>query len=55
MTGREKREMLTQAIIDDILENPSRSRKDIYLALWDYYSRKPYADIEAEYKERATV
>lgn len=55
MTPREKREMLTQAIIDDILENPSRSRKTIHTALWDYYSRQPYQEIENEYKERATL
>lgn len=55
MTPREKREELTQAIIDDILENPARSRAVIYRALWDYYSRQQYAEIENEYKERATL
>lgn len=55
MTPREKREEITQAIIDDILENPARSRSTIYTALWDYFSRQPYARIEDEYKERATL
>lgn len=54
MTPREKREALTRAIIDDILENPSNNKDLICLALWDYYSSQPFAEIEREYKERAT-
>lgn len=54
MTPREKREMIVQAIIDDILANPPRNDRLLRDALETHFAHYRYADIEKEYRERAT-
>jgi hypothetical protein len=55
MTPREKREMLTNAIIDDIMSNPLESNNlDIIRdALETQLAHYAYDEIVKEYKERA--
>ena len=55
MTPREKREMLTNAIIDDIMSNPLDSiNLDIIRdALETQLAHYAYDEIVKEYKERA--
>lgn len=55
MTPREKREMLTNAIIDDIMSNPLDSiNLDIIRdALETHLAHYAYDEIVKEYKERA--
>jgi len=55
MTGREKREMLTNAIIDDIMENMTDNDLGIIRdALETHFAHYRFTDIENEYRERAT-
>lgn len=56
MTPREKREMITNAIIDDILGDPlNRCNLDIIRdALETHFAHYRYSEIEAEYRGRAT-
>ena len=55
MTPREKREMLTGAVIDDIMENiyEDGNLGIIRDALADHFAHWRYEEIENEYKERA--
>lgn len=55
MTPREKREMLTNAIIDDIMSNPldSTNLDIIRDALETQLAHYAYDEIVKEYKERA--
>jgi len=55
MTPREKREMLTNAIIDDIMSNPldSTNLDIIRDALETQLAQYAYDEIVKEYKERA--
>lgn len=55
MTPREKREMLTDAVIDDIMENiyEDGNLGIIRDALADHFAHWRYEEIENEYKERA--
>ena len=54
MTPREKREMLTDAVIDDILSRLSDDDLGIIRdALADHFAHWRYEEIENEYKERA--
>jgi hypothetical protein len=55
MTPREKREMLEDAIIDDIMENIYKDGNLglIRDALADHIAQWSYESIEQEYKERA--
>ena len=56
MTGREKREMLTNAIIDDIMQTMADNDLGIIRdALETHFAHYRYEDIENEYKERATT
>ena len=56
MTPREKREMLEDAIIDDIMENIYQDGNLglIRDALADHIAQWSYENIEQEYKARAT-
>ena len=56
MTPREKREMITNAIIDDIMTNPLEGfNLDIIRdALETHFAHYRYSEIEAEYRGRAT-
>jgi hypothetical protein len=54
MTPREKREELTRAIIDDILENPPHNDKLLRDALETHFAHYAYNEVLREYKERAT-
>ena len=54
MTGREKREMLTNAIIDDIMQTMSDNELVIIRDAHEtHFAHCRYEDIESEYKERA--
>ncbi len=56
MTPREKREMITNAIIDDIMTNPLDGfNLDIIRdALATHFAQMAYDEVLKEYKERAT-
>lgn len=56
MTPREKREIITNAIIDDIMTNPLEGfNLDIIRdALETHFAHYRYSEIEAEYRGRAT-
>ena len=54
MTPREKREMIVQAIIDDILANPPRNDKLLRDALETHFAHYAYDEVLKEYRERAT-
>jgi hypothetical protein len=53
MTPREKREMIVQAIIDDILANPPRNDRLLRDALETHFASYAYDEVLKEYKERA--
>jgi hypothetical protein len=53
MTPREKREAITQAIIEDILANPPRNDKLLRDALETHFAQLAYDQVLKEYKERA--
>lgn len=56
MTPRQKREMLTNAVIDDIMANPLEGfNLDIIRdALETHFAHYAYDEIVKEYSERAT-
>jgi hypothetical protein len=56
MTPREKREMLTNAIIKDIMLNPLEGfNLDIIRdALETHFAHYSWAEVENEYRQRAT-
>lgn len=56
MTPRERREMITEAIIDDITSHLGDKDLNIILeALRGHFARLAYDEVLKEYKERATV
>lgn len=56
MTPREKREMITNAVIEDIMSNPLESFNldTIRDALETHFAHYAYDEILKEYRERAT-
>lgn len=55
MTPREKREMITNAIIDDIMSNFSDADLGIIRdALETHFAHYAYDEVLKEYRERAT-
>lgn len=55
MTPREKREMITNAIIDDIMETMNDNDLGMIRdALQTHFAHYSWAEVEAEYRGRAT-